>query len=1193
MDLATSSDPSSSTASANQARDGDFAEELFESELQDDELGSPITQEDDDIFDRGTRDKIGLGASDRLRSLLNNGLEHDFSDMAELEDLTAPSGLDSSSRRKVHIKQEPRDPRIIRPPSSTEIIDLCGDEDPPIKKEPEQPFVWTTIPEETIEISDSDDDDGDGVIDLEKDAPEPESEPERSLGRSVPKPQAARPHRSPAAIERLKQAQRRYMESVHGKSTGDNGISPAPKIDQGDEDDSDWMNDTYIPDEAPPDYFAEVKRAYMAKCKGHKNTIIDDINYKKAEKDEQARLKRTECQATESDEELFFPEYDPEASRSNKRSADKDNHGQESSRAKKRKSKDTSKRTRAELNKELEDNMLAGIEGVLGKKKSAITGTGKGSKAPKRQNRKDKQDQPAKVPKGKKKTQKIPKRPKPSQPGYMNDSESLMTSNVYEDANANLGKQGLPAMNDRNKSKALATLIAGIPLDDLQRAKSEKQQILHMTQILGSVKPSHEGPNGEGKGWNMKGMTQVLHHHQVQGAGAMKAREIGVDKPLGGDNELAKHAEKKFLPTVIRHHGSNRISSKGASGRGAVEIMERADIVLTTYSELMKSYPKPDIPEELKDIAEKKAWWQEQWEKRKLLHQAQFFRVILDEAQIIKNYRSRTSIACRAIMAKHRWAISGTPILNEIEELYPYFKLLRMPHTGSYPTFKQNFCVRGSNVCNQRLHSFLDKILIRRTYKSTLFERPIIEMPATHQETIELEFNIVERKIYNIIHARYIRAINKASLEGTLEQRGKLVLTMLLRLRQMTAHIFMLQETMEKIFELEDIEMLWKETSSEVSTEGNSRDMMISMRKMIAAKDDEPIDEDPDENERSDGDSEPGAVLIFKFRKYLRQLKSSSKWAELKERSLCHKCSAPPDEPWLSSCLHLYCHECLLTMAHEAAANNQDSSTCVACNEVFSESHPCTSLSELETEPTTYQDGAPKVRPKRKAKDNMKWVDLDGQILPSTKTAAVQAQIEKWLKEEPQKKIIIFSQFHLVMQVLGKMCERMGLNYCTYHGQMSHSAREDSIESFKNDPEKMVMIASLKCGGIGLNLTMASKVIMVDLWFNSKVEQQAFCRVFRIGQTEETFLTRFVIKDTIDERLLRMQKRKDRIIEAAMDDRTVLSKLTLEDMMQLFGDVAYNDNAKPFIYTDDDPEKETSVWPMHPEEEDDPVAWAG
>ncbi len=69
-----------------------------------------------------------------------------------------------------------------------------------------------------------------------------------------------------------------------------------------------------------------------------------------------------------------------------------------------------------------------------------------------------------------------------------------------------------------------------------------------------------------------------------------------------------------------------------------------------------------------------------------------------------------------------------------------------------------------------------------------------------------------------------------------------------------------------------------------------------------------------------------------------------------------------------------------------------------------------------------------------------------------------------------------------------------------------------------------------------------------------------------------------------------MQSRKDKIIEAAMDDRSVLSKLTLEDMLQLFGDVVHDNNARPFIFTEEDPDVASMVPPASAEEEDT-VAW--
>jgi SNF2 family DNA or RNA helicase len=73
-------------------------------------------------------------------------------------------------------------------------------------------------------------------------------------------------------------------------------------------------------------------------------------------------------------------------------------------------------------------------------------------------------------------------------------------------------------------------------------------------------------------------------------------------------------------------------------------------------------------------------------------------------------------------------------------------------------------------------------------------------------------------------------------------------------------------------------------------------------------------------------------------------------------------------------------------------------------------------------------------------------------------------------------------------------------------------------------------------------LTMASKVICVDPWWNNAAEQQAFCRVFRIGQTQETMMTRFVVSNTIDEDMIKMQDRKQAEIDQVMDNEEAKKK---------------------------------------------------
>lgn len=166
----------------------------------------------------------------------------------------------------------------------------------------------------------------------------------------------------------------------------------------------------------------------------------------------------------------------------------------------------------------------------------------------------------------------------------------------------------------------------------------------------------------------------------------------------------------------------------------------------------------------------------------------------------------------------------------------------------------------------------------------------------------------------------------------------------------------------------------------------------------------------------------------------------------------------------------------------------------------------------------------------------------------------MQAQIEEWFKDDPNKKIIIFSQFHMMMKIIGLICRQNEWKFCTYHGKMSTMDRDKSLEVFGNDPNIKILIASLKCGGIGLNLTMASRVICVDLWWNNSVEQQAFCRVFRIGQESETFITRLVVRETVDEKNQVMQDEKSKEIEAAIDDRKMLKQATYHGADEGFRD---------------------------------------
>ena len=287
---------------------------------------------------------------------------------------------------------------------------------------------------------------------------------------------------------------------------------------------------------------------------------------------------------------------------------------------------------------------------------------------------------------------------------------------------------------------------------------------------------------------------------------------------------------------------------------------------------------------------------------------------------------------------------------------------------------------------------------------------------------------------------------------------------MCLRLRQLTAHPFLIQDVIQDLFNLEDIEKLWALSGPEVIP-GNKRgkELYTAMKNMIQGKepameDDHSAADEPSSHgtEKPTNQNEPG--LEMRFRKYLRSLNSSRQWNALKERSLCNKCNSPPDEPYVTSCFHLYCKECLNNMAYEAMKTHEDQTLCLQCGDPFTESQPCNGIEELEmADVSTLGRSVAKDRPRRKRyqKDAMRWLDLEGDVLQSSKTLAVKIQLEAWLTAEPDKKIIVFSQFLLLfvqpiasrslslmfdrMKVVARICEQNGWGYCNV--RLSYSER--------------------------------------------------------------------------------------------------------------------------------------------------------
>ena len=150
-------------------------------------------------------------------------------------------------------------------------------------------------------------------------------------------------------------------------------------------------------------------------------------------------------------------------------------------------------------------------------------------------------------------------------------------------------------------------------------------------------------------------------------------------------------------------------------------------------------------------------------------------------------------------------------------------------------------------------------------------------------------------------------------------------------------------------------------------------------------------------------------------------------------------------------------------------------------------------------------------------------------------------------------KALIFSQFLGMLALIRERLRELEIKFEYFDGSTSAQERERAIQSFQNDDSCRVFLISLKAGGVGLNLTAADYVYIVDPWWNPAVEQQAIDRTHRIGQTKNIFAYRMICKDTIEDKILQLQEKK-RVLakDLIADDDGFVKTLTKADVEYLF-----------------------------------------
>ncbi|MDY0409580.1 DEAD/DEAH box helicase [Paracerasibacillus soli] len=152
---------------------------------------------------------------------------------------------------------------------------------------------------------------------------------------------------------------------------------------------------------------------------------------------------------------------------------------------------------------------------------------------------------------------------------------------------------------------------------------------------------------------------------------------------------------------------------------------------------------------------------------------------------------------------------------------------------------------------------------------------------------------------------------------------------------------------------------------------------------------------------------------------------------------------------------------------------------------------------------------------------------------------------------ENGKRMLIFSQFTSMHELIATKLEDAGISYFYLHGQTPSQERVEMSERF-NQGENSVFLISLKAGGTGLNLTGADTVILYDLWWNPAVEDQAAGRAHRFGQKNTVHVIRMITEGTIEEKIYELQQKKRKLIDQVIQPgETMLSSLSEDDIREL------------------------------------------
>jgi len=546
-------------------------------------------------------------------------------------------------------------------------------------------------------------------------------------------------------------------------------------------------------------------------------------------------------------------------------------------------------------------------------------------------------------------------------------------------------------------------------------------------------------------------------------------------------SEAEKASEAGSVNAMI-YYGNDRTQNLGPKFR-ANAATTLPNIVITSYGTLVSEYKQ--VMASGKGPAVHGG-----------LFSLKYFRVILDEAHLIKNRQSKTAKACYEIKARHRWVLSGTPIINRLEDLFSLVHFLKVEPWSNFSYWKTFITVPFENQDYIRaldvVQTVLEPLVLRRTkdMKSPDGEA-LVPLPPRSINIEKIALSPAEQDVYEFILNRAKRTFAANVEAGTVLKSYTTIFQQITRLRQSCCHP-LLTRNQSLVADEQDA----ADAADTATGLADDMDLDVLLDKFSAEEDQEA--------------SKFGATVI-------KQIQDESE-----STTECPICAEEPmNDPVFTGCWHSACKQCLLDYI-DHQTDKGTSPKCFNCREAINgrdlfevirhdiedsqmDSQTDSSLSSMFSQ-----------------RMSLRRVNVNA----SAKIAGLLKHLKKLRLEDPRAKSVVFSQFTSYLDLIEPALTRDHIKFLRLDGTISQKKRAAVIEEFFSRARGVVLLISLRAGGVGLNLTAAKRVFVMDPWWSFAVEAQAIDRVHRMGQESEVVVTRFIVEGSIEEKMLKIQERK-------------------------------------------------------------------